>query len=962
MAQTTQYGYVKTKGRMDKNGNIIHGERIPNVAIELRNGHSTVSDNDGTFSILISNTNRTFAIKDIHKNGYYLFDPDVLLTNYYLSPNPFEVVMVDKKQEEKDKWNFELQIKTNYYNKLSARNDSIENLKNQLNVKEEQIQELEQQLDDAKKNSDITIQRMVNYFVNIDFDKVDETQKKVSEYLLQGEPEKAKKLLPDKEYIENAENAIHLQKINIANRQEILNKNQAEIDSENTDLQRNIILLAQYFYQWAEAYSLQYEGDSVRYYLEKRANLDTTNVQWQLDAGECSSYPSRSYYYLRALQQALLQYGPAHQDVALCYTYIGDDLDSHPKKVEYYNKALAIYKSLYGDIHPNVADCYYRIGKVYSGDDMGLDYLNKALTTYLAYFGEENHSEIADVYKALGEWHYRHISLIEMRNDQIINDKIRVKENYNKALNIITNDKNHVKEYYNKALEIERVVYGNKSILLTEDYHYVGDVYLELLFIDGIYDALDLYMKALEIDTGFHDISRTDAIYKDYKKIGNTYLILSKSWAAYRIFMPMFIRMEYLQSALENHLKAYTISRICCDGSLAHSGGSNECEQRFNDFCHLLSMNYFLIGSEYFAFGDYNNALSYYYKALLYIDYNKFSYEYIDEDSDAYDSFFNMTVVFPPLIPDDAKYDFEKPINNWIELEILKVIANLYSFLNNDTMAIAYYDKILSVYNRPDSIDLFDYTYYNELYNSEDSITLAILFFNTGTIHQHQGEDSLALTFYEKALDLLIPETNNKQDIAFCYIHMAEIYFKNNKDSVALFYAQSALSLLKDIDVHLHKGICYVIEGDVYKRYNKYRQSTKSYKKALREYEFGQKIASHGLEEELNRYYIDLQEYKSVVDEFGQALNDKQYVLANFQTLFEKEHPLKIYPLLHNEYTTSSFFSLVNYPLYYMDFELAWMGNHHSIDRCAYDQYIRLGTLYSEIDQLKAQIRKYKHQ
>ena len=52
-AQSTQKGYVKTKGRIGQNGQLIPGTRLSGASIILLNGHSTVSDANGNFSLTI---------------------------------------------------------------------------------------------------------------------------------------------------------------------------------------------------------------------------------------------------------------------------------------------------------------------------------------------------------------------------------------------------------------------------------------------------------------------------------------------------------------------------------------------------------------------------------------------------------------------------------------------------------------------------------------------------------------------------------------------------------------------------------------------------------------------------------------------------------------------------------------------------------------------------------------------
>ena len=75
-AQSSQKGYVKTKGRIDSRGQLIPGQRIASAAIQLTGGHSTVADANGNFTLTVPD--KKFYLADVKKQGYVLTDPDVL--------------------------------------------------------------------------------------------------------------------------------------------------------------------------------------------------------------------------------------------------------------------------------------------------------------------------------------------------------------------------------------------------------------------------------------------------------------------------------------------------------------------------------------------------------------------------------------------------------------------------------------------------------------------------------------------------------------------------------------------------------------------------------------------------------------------------------------------------------------------------------------------------------------------
>ena len=99
-AQTTQSGYVKTKGRLDSKGQLIPGTRLDGAAITLTGGNSTVSSSDGSFTLTIPE--RKFYLLKVQKQGYQIVDPEVLKKQYACSANPLVITMETPEKQLKD--------------------------------------------------------------------------------------------------------------------------------------------------------------------------------------------------------------------------------------------------------------------------------------------------------------------------------------------------------------------------------------------------------------------------------------------------------------------------------------------------------------------------------------------------------------------------------------------------------------------------------------------------------------------------------------------------------------------------------------------------------------------------------------------------------------------------------------------------------------------------------------------
>ena len=99
-AQTTQSGYVKTKGRLDSKGQLIPGTRLDGAAITLTGGRSTVSDANGDFTLTIPD--KKYYLQKVQKQGYQISDPEVLKKQYQYSANPLVITMETPEKQLKD--------------------------------------------------------------------------------------------------------------------------------------------------------------------------------------------------------------------------------------------------------------------------------------------------------------------------------------------------------------------------------------------------------------------------------------------------------------------------------------------------------------------------------------------------------------------------------------------------------------------------------------------------------------------------------------------------------------------------------------------------------------------------------------------------------------------------------------------------------------------------------------------
>ena len=442
-----QYGYVKTKGTASK-----RGERLNGVTVSVRGGSSVVSAGKGEFSF--NPPGKSFSFSSVSKSGYILTDKDFLGRNFVASGEWKVIVMEKPEQRAKEVKIIKEKVNKTLEADIKKKEAEIARLEKEGKKSAAEIRKLKKQLYDAIDANEKLVEEMAEKLVSIDYDQMDDVNRQAAELILNGELEKAKKLLDSQGDINEIINDVN-------------KKKEETLKAQNH--------AADLCYNKYNLFLLQHQNDSAAYYLEKRVELDPTNVQWQLEAGDfireyLAQYDKAKSYYESALQ-LVLKNGERSADVATCYNNIGLVLDAqgkYPDALGYYQKALEIDKEIYGERHPDVAACYNNIGMelYYQGNyDEALVCCKKALEIRTEIYGEQ-HSELATNYDNVGS-------------------VLRNMGNYSEAL-----------VYYKKSLEINMGIYGDNHPTVASSYYYIGSV----LRGQGDYsEALEYNKKSLDI-------------------------------------------------------------------------------------------------------------------------------------------------------------------------------------------------------------------------------------------------------------------------------------------------------------------------------------------------------------------------------------------------------------------------------------------------------------------------------
>lgn len=583
----TQQGYVKTKGRM-VDGKLVpgHGLKGATVCIKGRTAVLVNSDN-GVFSF--PTPEAQFRLDSVRKKGYRLVDMDACPKTYKYSSNPLYIVMETPEQQLQDKLNAEKKIRRNLQKQLQEKENEIAALKEKDKISLDDYHKSLQQLYDEQESNEQLISDMARRYSQLDYDQLDEFYRQVSYCIENGELTKADSLLRTRGDITKQVNTL-------IQRSQSLQKQKTQFQKAEAMQQTDIEEAARRCYSYYETFFVQHLNDSALYYLELRASLDTTQLEWQEKAGNfaddyLADYDKAMMYYKRGLRLS-----KAHPDDNLQYLisslnnigYIYSNLYKQDSAMLYYNQALDLAKKNYGTVHKQVADRYNNIGFVYyaaADYTQAMEYIKNAADIFEKILEPNDptigtaYNNIGHVYSAQGnyeealEYYFKALSI---REKAYGTEHYQIAITYNNIAYCYIPQQDYAKavEYFKKAMQIFEKVLGTNHPSTAIVYNNLGYVYT---LQDDYEKGLEYYNKALSIRKKvFGDTHNDTAI--SYDNIGNVYT-----------------KMGDYEKALEYNQKALAVKLVLF--------GPDHPE---------LGYSYSNIGLTYFKQGKYEDALVYY--------------------------------------------------------------------------------------------------------------------------------------------------------------------------------------------------------------------------------------------------------------------------------------------------------------------------------------------------------------
>ena len=706
----TQQGYVKTKGRL-VNGNVVAGQRLSGTTVQIKGRNAVLSKGNGSFSFIVP-ANK-FFIQSVKKQGYVLSDPDVLSKPYSYSSNPLILVMETPNQQMEDKLATERKLRRTLSRQLQQREDEIERLKEQNELTEEQYHKSLQDLYDEQEKSLNLVSQMAERYSKIDFDQIDEFNRRVSECIIEGRLTEADSLIKSKGDLKeriDAHNKHH--EANVQARKNLEDSEAMELKDRED--------LAQDCYSQFLIHKLQHHPDSAAYYIDQRAMLDTTNVEWLYDAAcylkDIGNIDKALSLFLKAHSQ-YVAIGTNDLCHALILETIADlyfEYDENKSK-EYYDLAINAFEEIY-PLHTHLVHCYSNyviLSRMPISFDEGKN--NNAVnmivgsSSILNRILDAQDVDIDDIY-----FGSKSVEFV----DEVINKKL-------------------VKYYENVSNKLDSV-YGSKSVIAAKVYMCLGSAYWDCgdfesakenynkakFIINGI-DSLhpeksELYIELANfynhnsVDTTSAILYYQKAIHSYQKlygkkcpKLGYTYYSLSLIYFNLKNYQ---LALDYalMQFDLEKHLYGgsdlFTYLHISSiyremgnyDKALEYLEKYKSIIDQEQSNSYWVAQYYSELGYIYFLHKDYPSALDMFFKK---IDIDKI--EYGDGNMNIWEDYGKIGSVYLGL------HDLSKALGYYLQsLESLKWVGlddfddcfeyfKKYSNHHNYLKAISYYVKVV---------------------------------------------------------------------------------------------------------------------------------------------------------------------------------------------------------------------------------------------------------------------------
>lgn len=279
-----QSGMVKTLGRPAQKGVPLAG-----VTVRIAEAHNAVvSGKDGAFSLPMNKKDgESFVIRQVQKAGYELNDRDLIGRKYaFSSTHPITIVMVSAKQLQAEKARIENNAysvaEKNYKNKLAALEAQLKNGQIDAENYNEQIRSLQGDFERFQS----LIDGLSEHYAHIDYDEMDENEKEIAQCIENGNFDKADSLIHQcfdvTDVLSRNLKALDRIEQGISQAKDVI----ADTNRLMAEVLKRQAKDAEYLYQLYTIALARFDNEKAGQYILTRAELDTTNVEWTVQAAK----------------------------------------------------------------------------------------------------------------------------------------------------------------------------------------------------------------------------------------------------------------------------------------------------------------------------------------------------------------------------------------------------------------------------------------------------------------------------------------------------------------------------------------------------------------------------------------------------------------------------------------------------------------------------------------------------
>ena len=371
----TQSGVVRTVSRPD-----APSQRLQGVVVRVKGDYNPVlSDEQGAFQVLMpgQKNGAPYSIAGIMKGGYELREPELVGRQLPFSSSvPVEITMVSKRQLQRDKQRIEQAARESVERRYEEQMNALSEQLAQAKVSEQEYMQRLSELEGDYDKYETMIEQMADRYARADYQGMSSADSLIMQAIEQGDLNLAQERI--------------LAKGDPAEREKKMQRIRQLADAQRDELAND-------YYNLHSIQLIKLHYDSAFLYLLRRAELDTTNAKWQLDAGNfCDKMARKGAYeqalllFRRAARYATANEGPnalltaqAHNNIAYALTRSGN----YQEALQEQHIATRIYMSIYGEQHQLTAARLTNLGVIHfylKQADSALYYFNQAEEVYVA--------------------------------------------------------------------------------------------------------------------------------------------------------------------------------------------------------------------------------------------------------------------------------------------------------------------------------------------------------------------------------------------------------------------------------------------------------------------------------------------------------------------------------------------------------------------------------------------------